>query len=257
MSDYGMKVSRAGYDVKTCADNEVLFSSSFPLLVEQFSGTYLCTDNNPHTVFSHNLGYVPAFFCVCRSESNERIWFDDVNYVKMGTADLRIIANNNQTNLSYFIFNRNIEEVYNPTDIYTTPTSQGTYSADWGFKVTKDGKDISSTALDDYTSFSGASIAGYPVRHQIIHKSGTSSVNNTSTTAISHGLGYKPMFAVYVKSNNEYYLDQTEYEAYIDGDKVAVKTTWRTYCDANNLYVYNNTGANLNFAFLILKDPLL
>lgn len=55
MADWGMKVSKAGEDVLTCADDELMMSSEF----NQFK---IAAVGSTSTTYAHGLAYVPAFF---------------------------------------------------------------------------------------------------------------------------------------------------------------------------------------------------
>lgn len=62
--DYGIKVSKPGYDVKTTADENLVFSSKFDTFRVFATGTGSFTANlstQTNTV-THSLGYQPAFF---------------------------------------------------------------------------------------------------------------------------------------------------------------------------------------------------
>ena len=56
-SDYGIKVSKPGVDVKTADDDELVMSSSFNMLKTKATGTVTA----PTTV-AHGLAYVPIVF---------------------------------------------------------------------------------------------------------------------------------------------------------------------------------------------------
>lgn len=62
--DYGMKVSKPGFDVKTCDDEDLVFSSKFDTLRVFASGTGNFTADGTTQIdeLTHNLGYEPAFF---------------------------------------------------------------------------------------------------------------------------------------------------------------------------------------------------
>jgi hypothetical protein len=65
MADYGMKISKPGYDVKDATDAQLVYSSKFDTIRVFTSGSGTITVPNPmatQTVtISHNLGYRPAF----------------------------------------------------------------------------------------------------------------------------------------------------------------------------------------------------
>lgn len=62
MGDWGIKVSKPGFDVKTAADKDLVFSSKFQTLHIHSRGSGTVTDSGGRTItIAHNLGYVPKF----------------------------------------------------------------------------------------------------------------------------------------------------------------------------------------------------
>lgn len=64
MSDYGIKISKDGGDVKTVPDSDVLLTSKFFFLKAFLQGNDTVTVTGPgifSTTIEHNLGYFPAF----------------------------------------------------------------------------------------------------------------------------------------------------------------------------------------------------
>jgi hypothetical protein len=51
----GMKISKPGYDVKTCTDDQLIMSSEFKMYSVALQGV------STGTIISHGLGYTPAF----------------------------------------------------------------------------------------------------------------------------------------------------------------------------------------------------
>jgi len=62
MTDYGIKVSQPGYDVKTATPSQLVFSSKYQTLKihSQGSGTVTHSGGRIATI-NHNLGYIPQF----------------------------------------------------------------------------------------------------------------------------------------------------------------------------------------------------
>ena len=66
-SDWGLKIAQTGFDVKTCADNQLIYSSKYSQLKihSSGSGTYVATGAGIYgfstTLSTHNLGYRPFF----------------------------------------------------------------------------------------------------------------------------------------------------------------------------------------------------
>jgi len=65
MNDWGFKIAETSNDVKTCEDNKLIFTSKYPALKIQSSGsgTIETTDVTgwTETIAEHNLGYRPFF----------------------------------------------------------------------------------------------------------------------------------------------------------------------------------------------------
>lgn len=62
--DWGLKIAQTGYDVKTCPDNKLVYSSEYPQLKIHSSGSGSHTFTNYEgyiTLSTHNLGYRPFF----------------------------------------------------------------------------------------------------------------------------------------------------------------------------------------------------
>ena len=72
MTEFGVKISKAGFPVRTTDDENLVFNSayfllkqkkfaSFPTTVTILNGTY-----NRDVTFTHNLGYKPAYEVTCQ-----------------------------------------------------------------------------------------------------------------------------------------------------------------------------------------------
>jgi len=59
--NYGIKVSRPGYDAKNAQPNQLAFSSAYKTLKVHTSGSGTLTDGSRTATIAHNLGYVPFF----------------------------------------------------------------------------------------------------------------------------------------------------------------------------------------------------
>ena len=62
--DYGIKISKPGFDVRTASDKDLVFSSKFDTFKVSVSGTGSFTADGTLQIaeIAHSLGYVPAFF---------------------------------------------------------------------------------------------------------------------------------------------------------------------------------------------------
>jgi len=64
MANYGVKVSQSGYDVKTCADKNLIYSSKFAnafKIAKEGATTLAVNDSATSTkTIAHGLGYTPS-----------------------------------------------------------------------------------------------------------------------------------------------------------------------------------------------------
>lgn len=268
MANYGMKVSRQGFDVKTCSDNQLLWSSAFKMPVVIASGRYDLTDPTTNqTIYTHNLGYVPVFFIVFRFTTGTlntdfQVW--DGNTKSGWTAALycdstHIFYNQNEfsqaVKISWFIFNTPLLTSYTAPIVDSTDDTQGGITTDYGFKVSNDGNDVKTAGLVDLASFSGSSLGSSSVRHQIIHKIGTGTAHNGTDESFSHGLGYSPMFLFYgLQTGVGWFCAQA---CYIVNAGPTVTEKIRTWADSTNINFRQDTGSDRDIAYAIFKDPLL
>ena len=266
MSDWGMKVSRQGYPVRTAADHQLLFSSSFKMPMVIGSGTLTGYDRlTDQTLFTHNLGFTPCCYLFARNSSSapDRLHLDTGNTDLNGalfTDNTKLWYKGNQFDsnypISWFCFNIPLLTAYTAPSIVTTDATQGTISNDYGFKISKAGNDVLSADLADLQIFSGTSEGNQPVRNQIFQKIGSGTVNDGSTATISHGLNYRPMFIVFINdptTTNGYFIDAVTYKI-IGGSFVE---RWRSWADTTNINIRNNSGTSQSYAYMIFKDPLL
>lgn len=61
--DYGIKISKPGFDVKTCDDKDLVFSSKFDTfrVYDTGIGSFTADGTTQTATIAHSLGYVPAF----------------------------------------------------------------------------------------------------------------------------------------------------------------------------------------------------
>ena len=75
MADYGLKISKAGYDVKTATDKDFIFTSKYTAfkIFAEYTGTItFVTDGTTaegSTTITHDLGYKPAFLIMLGTAS--------------------------------------------------------------------------------------------------------------------------------------------------------------------------------------------
>lgn len=91
-TDYGIRISKAGYDVATCDDINCILSSSFFTHIVHMKGTST-GDGDPISV-SHNLNYIPLFLSYIKyngktflSPANENMWVTTTTLESYPDAD--------------------------------------------------------------------------------------------------------------------------------------------------------------------------
>jgi hypothetical protein len=185
MGDFGAKLSQAGYDVNSAGNQDLLFSSSFPTLKEEKTGTYTGVNTNTDVlIYEHNLGYVPFFLVQINKGSgsemiSDNTWFVDEN--KLYTRDA--------TNYKYrwTIYRLPLYQDFFSDSDQQASISQNAISKDFGMKFAKEGKDLSSTDLRDFTIHSRG-------RTPLIHAVSTKDWHTGDTRhELKHILSYVPL----------------------------------------------------------------
>jgi hypothetical protein len=248
MGNWGMKVSQEGYDVKTCADYQLLFSSAWPLFKIAAQGSFTIGDTTlDTTIATHNLGYVP-FFIILKNSSN-RISLDNNNYfVAMNGTDLKwqgatrsaFSGNYSEATYSgyYYIFRYNIQTAFTAPILSSTSASPGA-SGNYGIKVTKAGASIVSTDYRDYVIHSAT-------RSPMIHKTGFGTFTLIgSSVVVTHSLTYEPLYFIFFNSDD--HSDNRWQLALLSGGDFGIEMT-----DTTLTFTALPTG---DYAYVILKDP--
>lgn len=143
-ADYGIKISKAGYDALTAADNDLLFNSSWPSAQIAMVRTVNATSDN-YTTVPHGLGFPPVAFVVGGTGYKNLMFgchVDDTNvYVETGFFGF------DESTLLVYDIDISIDVEYPFTDVQSLNTE---YNPDYGIKMVKEGLDIDSTDLRDY-----------------------------------------------------------------------------------------------------------
>ena len=94
-NDYGMRISKPGFDVKTCDDVDCSFSTSFFNQIVHMKGTIYGLNN-----VTHALGYIPNFLNFTLSSGSNYLQTFGIS----GQADSNIFYTNNlSTDTCYYI----------------------------------------------------------------------------------------------------------------------------------------------------------
>jgi hypothetical protein len=218
--DYGAAVSQKGFDVKTCDDRFLVYSSAFRTL--KIANTYSVTSTIPASEFAdahvititHNLGYFAPVIVVYNGSTTRGVSQSFTMSEEFSHLDLRINANSldiviapffdagisNYGDTVYFTVYSFIEtfDTY-AASVINSGTTSGSSSTDYGFRISKEGFDVKTCADVDCMISSSFST-------NIVHKKGT----NTSGT-VSHDLGYIPSFLSFVKNSGEDFLRLSDF----------------------------------------------
>ena len=274
MGDYGARVSLKGYDVKTCPDRFLAWSSSFQTLKIYSSQAVTTTipsngimNGNTITI-SHNLGYYAPFIIVYNGRTNIGVatsyFFSDSDGFSLSDPSTMCEARNGLNSLTITIYND-----YNDTGlifdngvagetVYFTiylflddfrivsqqNISLGSASAglddDYGMRVSKSGYDVK-TCTDDQLEFSSSFF------NQIIHKKGIDT-SHVGLTTISHNLGYITSFLCWKKQTSDSYIEFMG----ADGDIFSINSTEATV-GVNVLGTYQT---DYDFYYIFFKSQL-
>jgi len=245
--DFGAAVSQKGYDVKTCADRFLVYSSAFQTLKIFATATGSTTipalgSGITNTVtLTHNLGYRAPCIVVYNGSSTLGVglsyFMADSAFqlpLSMGLNSVSILVDeffdqgfSNPGDTVYFT----IYQFLDTFDNYTANTinsdiTSGATSDDYGFRISKEGFDVKTCADIDCVLSSSFFTS-------IIHKKGTD-ISGT----VNHGLGYIPAYLGFVEASGILYL----------ANDVAA-------ADTNNIYCILNPGET--FYYVILKQKTI
>lgn len=243
MSDYGIKVSQFGYDVTQAADYQIELASSWPLLKIGYQGSFsIASTGVDTTVYTHNLGYVPLCLLIDNTSYASRLFGADTGTIKIDSTKVQVNLSASITTpfTGYlYLFRHNLEQNYQAPIINTSGSVLGS-AGDYGIKVTKAGKDFTSTDMRDYVIHSSTRS---PMIQNITN--GPLASNGTDfTLTVTHSLTYNPWFLSFIKRSG-----QTYYEGFFGGAGseylIASGTT----------VVMHSTASGHTGSIVVFKDP--
>lgn len=155
---YGIKIARAGFDVNTCADYEMLFNSAWPSIAIAGTDTSTFTSSGSGEIsgtLTHNLGFPPLTMSwVILNNATETRIFSSVDDNK---AYIDYFALNDNTEYTIYTVFYNIDISQSAEYRYLPPSAVALpYDPSYGIKVVKQFKSINSTDLRDYILHSRA-----------------------------------------------------------------------------------------------------
>lgn len=103
MANYGFKVSKEGFDVKTAAIKDLIITSSANQYKIHMKGTVTFTSSFQRISVNHNLSYTPGYIAFYKSNSQSYYrWIADTTYIDGTRLSVFGLAANDI--ISYIIF---------------------------------------------------------------------------------------------------------------------------------------------------------
>lgn len=245
VNDFGIRISRFGFDVKDTADFQTILNSSWPVLKVEYAAsvTFTCNGSANTTIYTHNLGYAPVFQVFSlRDQLQYGFVPGGAGYDAMGITgsdSSKIYANwpAGTYTVYLYVYRQDLAASFAAPNIDIVTRVTGGFGTDFGLKVAKIGKDITSTDLRDYVIHSGTQELGVAQVTQ-------TNVSPAGTWTVTHNLGYKPAWLFFEAGGTA-----GSYEVY---------NLVRTTAD-NNQIVFRGAGAALSgvYSAVIFKDPVL
>lgn len=204
-----LKLAQPGYDVHTAGDENLIYSSKWPMLKIAKSGSYQTSEIGTfNKIADHDLGFIPVFWYFANTAIGN--WQNFLSAVDtrsefmgpIGDGSIEVDADSLQyqanqfpgvtgpSRLYYYIFALDITKQYDAPII-----RQGDIQGARGsrvFKIAKPGKDVSSDDLFDFTVHSRARS---PLLHSVNPSGGA-----VKNFVVQHNLGYVPIFFAYQKT---------------------------------------------------------
>lgn len=241
-----VKVSQSGFDVKTAGDQDLVFSSEFPVLKEEKSGLFDAISTSVYVpVYEHNLSYDP-FFLIYDSQGQFVLgsgWGVDENKLYIG-PDVP------SGTYRWVVYRLKLFENYEAPALKVQFTSAGGDDRRFGIKISKEGKDISSTDLRDFTIHSRARS---PLVHKVSAKDWTGSAQDNHT--VDPGLPYNPIAFGFAKLSNVSAGEPAVTTNLISGGQSIPKLSRNA---GTRQIVINSAGtATSKTSVVLFKDPIL
>lgn len=153
----GIRLSQPFVDVKTAEDKDLLFSSAFPMLKEEQSGI-VTTNGYAHAgalipVYEHKLDYHP-FFLVFDDQGKMRVsneWQVDENTLYFNDNGVTFPPTGGTGNFRWVVYRLPIFTPFKSVVTQSQTTTNSVYNPDYGLKAIKEGKNIDSDDLNDFT----------------------------------------------------------------------------------------------------------
>lgn len=252
-----IKLAQKGFDAKTAGDENLIYSSLWPLLKIYKQGSYKTSNIGVNNlVAEHDLGFIPFFWYFANTplaawQNNGPVGVQNRSEYMgpLGDGNMEITNNklqfqpnsafpstNGKAQLYFYIFALDITKEFKAPQVKVGALS-GPADNDHVFKIAKEGKSIDSTDLFDYVVHSRA-------RSPLIH-SVNPSPGVIKEFIVEHNLGYLPMFFGFEKTATGSYKAMPTGQ----GGSSSFQSTDKTIR-------FTDTGGK-EMTIVILKDPFL
>lgn len=252
-----IKLAQPGFDVNTTGDENLIYSSQWPLLPIAFQGSFTIPDVTVKTtILEHKLGFIPAFWfftnttidawqngfgsTLVKQDRSEFFGPTGGGHIGINDNKLQFVPTSfteiGSLTIYYYIFTIDITKLFQAPITKIGSVVGG--SGDQGvFKIAKPNKNISSNNLSDFVIHSDC-------RSPLVHMVQP----GTASTTANHRLGYNPMFFCYVEnySNTEPGFFELVFSG-SGGTSVLSSTI--------NDVIYQTSGTTGRTSILVLKDP--
>lgn len=156
-ANLGIKMSQPFVDVKTAEDKDLIFSSSFPLLKEEATGV-ININGYAHVgdlipIYEHKLNYHPLFI-VLDDQGKMRLgaeWKIDDNIFYFLDSFFLFPPTGGTGNFRWTIYRLPLFTPFKASITQGSTTRVASYNPNYGLKAAREGKDIDSVDLRDFT----------------------------------------------------------------------------------------------------------
>lgn len=245
LQDYGIRISKAGFDANTAADKDLLYDSAWPSIqivkVIPFTGSTF--------VFPHGLDFPPlAILMRLDGTTIQGVMTspsaDEINvYIPTSSSDPGTII----------IYNINLSvDVEYP---YTTKSgAAGVYNPDYGIKMVKTGLPIESTDMRDYILHSKC---GSPLVLAVKTES-TSNPANPTVVQYTNRIGYPTLNFGFIRFPARTSFGSVTFQGtqcYLSAP-LQSQSFPQTFTDGTTVYIQFGTGGSIGGSVVVLRNPV-
>lgn len=243
-NDFGVKVSQAGFDVKTASSSNLYFSSSWPIMKIGLQGMLTLTGNPTLDTVNHNFGYPPFVM----------VWSHNNGFMPLEIGSItskRVIFNgvNAQSGdtLQYYIFRNPLNINFKADKTLASNISMGLPNTNFGIKFVKPGKDINSKDYRDFTLHSGTkSLMVYQTIYQALSPISGGNYQGINGLKYKTDLPYRPVYFAWYSTDGNSFIPLS----------AAAQSTPKINYDADGGIILNALNSTGGYGcFYVILDP--